>query len=325
MTELQQDPIAAGLLVDVEGTRLDHSPKLSNTKEFNSLLSLLDDPDVRVAEAVVDRLRSMGSVVFDPLLDFLLHTSDELAQFRASSVIRKLNEDRLAKEFVVLSKRLDWGDPRALEDGAFLIARYGYPRLDVERYRVELSALAGMLRQAISGVHSPLEMLAITNDFFFEKQRFRGNQSSFLEADNSYLNRVLDRKIGIPISLAVLYLLVARMRVGLPFSGSSAPGHFLVRFDGTMDEPLFIDAFNGGVVLRKRDIKRFLDASQLSFNEAFLEPAEDRAILLRMMRNLILVFGEAHDTVAQCAFERFVRSITPNPNLDNLLTEDIDE
>ena len=322
MTELRQDlmsPIVT-LNVDVQTSECIVDP------ELQSLLSLLDDPDVRIGEAVLERLRKKGSGILDVLLDFVETSPDDLAKFRAFSIVRECNEERLAKEFAVLAKRLEWGDPRALEDGAFLIARYGYPRLNIERYRLELSALAGMLRDRVAGVQSPLDILAITNDFFFERQKFRGNQTSFLEADNSYLNRVLDRKVGIPISLAVLYLLVARMRVGLPFSGSSAPGHFLVRFDGAMDEPLFIDAFNGGVVLRKRDIKRFLDASQLNFNEAFLEPAEDRSILLRMIRNLILVFGETHDTVGQKAFERFLKLLAPNPSSpDDLLFEDVDE
>ncbi len=315
----RQDPVHTLTKLEVDAPTLD--------RELQPLFSLLDDPDTRISETVIERLRSKGDAILGELLDFVDLTDDELAGDRASMLVRELNEERLAKEFCVLNKRLEWGDPRALEDGAFLVARYGYPRLNIEHYRIELSALAGMLRDRIAGVHSPLEILAITNDFFFEKQKFRGNQGAFLEPDNSYLNRVIDRKMGIPISLAVAYLLIAKMRVGLPFSGSSAPGHFLIRYDGAIEEPLFVDAFNGGVVLRKRDIKRFLDASKLKYNDAFLDPAEDRTIILRMIRNLIMVFGESHDLVGQRAFKRFLRILVPPTEVtpDDVYSEDVEE
>jgi regulator of sirC expression with transglutaminase-like and TPR domain len=107
----------------------------------------------------------------------------------------------------------------------------------------------------------------------------------------------------------VVYILVARDRVGLPFSGASTPGHFLIRYDGVEDEPLFIDAFNGGLILKQRDIKRFLELSKLPFDEAFLRPASPRAILLRMIRNLIIVFTEQQDEPARKAFDKFMKVI----------------
>jgi regulator of sirC expression with transglutaminase-like and TPR domain len=288
-------------------------------RELNSLLSLLDDPDIRVATAVTERLRSRGNGVLYPLLDFIDLSPDELARSRAELIVREFNEETLTTEFTKLARRLDNSERNTLEDGVFLIARYGYPRLAVESYRAELSKLAGMLGDAIAGIHSPLDILIATNDFFFQRQKFRGNQSQFHEPDNSFINRVLDRRMGIPISLSVIYLLIARVRLGLPFSGASAPGHFLIRYDGAGDEPLFVDAFNGGVVLRKRDIKRFLDSYGLLYNEAFLEPADSRSILLRMIRNLIIVFTQLGDLPAQKAFERFEEILSPNSTEDDVL------
>ncbi len=133
-----------------------------------------------------------------------------------------------------------------------------------------------------------------------------------MEPENSYIDRVMERRTGIPISLATVYLLVVRSRLGLPFSGASAPGHFLVRYDGLRTEPLFIDAFNSGIILRERDIKHYLDSSGLPFNRQFLEPSPPRAILLRMIRNLIIVFTERGDSIARQAFEGFMRILAPN-------------
>lgn len=283
-------------------------------EELRSLLSLLDDPDSAIALAVTERLRSRGKIggpssLLDPLLDFIDTRPDALARERAQMLAQEFNEEILLAEFAKLARRMDQGDPKTLEDGAFLIARYGSPRLNHHQYRAKLEELAGRLGDYLFGIDSPLEMLLATNSFFFDEEKFKGNDSTFLDARNSYINDVLDRKLGIPISLALIYLLVARDRVGLPFSGASTPGHFLIRYDGVEDEPLFIDAFNGGLVLKQRDIKRFLELSKLPFDEAFLRPASPRAILLRMVRNLIIVFTEQGDATSRQSFDRFLSAL----------------
>lgn len=279
-------------------------------QELRSLFTLLDDPDTRVGEAVTDKLRQKGTSVIEPLLEFIDLSPDELARDRAEQIVQEFNDDVLVREFENLRRRFESGQIDILEDGALLIARYGQPMLDTEHCRRELSALSGKLREVVAGILERTDVLRATNDFFFEREKFRGNQTKFLDAENSYLNKVVERRIGIPISLAVVYLLVANRRVGLPFSGASAPGHFLIRYDG-LEEPLFIDAFNGGVILRKRDIQRFLEASGLPFNEQFLQPSTDRAILLRMIRNLILVFSETGNQRGERAFKRFMHALAP--------------
>lgn len=281
-------------------------------QELRSLFTLLDDPDHRIAEAVTERLRSRGQSVLDPLLEFIDFAPDPLARERAETLAREFNEEILTEEFKRLAGRMDQGDPKTLEDGAFLIARFGNPRLNVLHYRAELNKLAGSLTDFLFGIDSPLEMLLTTNSFFFDEQKFKGNENTFLEPENSYIDSVIDRRLGIPISLALVYILVARDRVGLPFSGASTPGHFLIRYDGVENEPLFVDAFNGGLILKQRDIKRFLELSKLPFDESFLKPASPRAVLLRMIRNLIIVFTERKDDNSRLSFEKFLRIFAPN-------------
>lgn len=286
--------------------------------ELRSLLSLLDDPDHRVASAVTDRLRLRGQAVLNPLLDFIDFAPDPLARERAETLAREFNEEILLAEFRKLERRIEQGDPKTLEDGAFLIARFATPRLNVQHYRNELTRLGEALNEFLFGIDSPLEMLITTNSFFFDEQKFKGNEKTFLDPDNSYIHAVLDRKLGIPISLALVYILVARDRVGLPFSGSSTPGHFLIRYDGVQNEPLFVDAFNGGLILKQRDIRRFLEVSKLPFDELFLRPASPRAFLLRMIRNLIIVFTERKEEASRQAFERFLRVLAPSSEQSDL-------
>lgn len=277
----------------------------ASTTELRSLFKLLDDPDPHVAVAVEERLRSCGPAILHPLLNFAAASADELAKKRAGRVAHDLNVEQLAEEFAALRQRIEQRERGTLEDGAFLIARYGTPDLDAEAYKAELDALAGMLHDRIRGIHSPVELLAETNEFFFRTRGFRGNHLTFLDPDNSYINHVLDRRVGIPISLATVYTLIAGKRLGLPFTGVSTPGHFLIRYDGVRNEPLFVDAFNGGTVLKREDIRTFLYSSGIPYHESFVFPAPPIAILLRMIRNLIILFQEKKNEASRRAFERF--------------------
>ena len=284
---------------------------LALDSELRSLFTLLDDPDPRVAEAVTERIRKRGRDVIPHLLDFIDITSEPLARERAEGLTSEFHTDRLTRELEEITIRMIDDDPLAFEDGVFLIARFGNPRLNVPELRAELDSFAEMLNYRITGLSSALEVLHEVNHFFFEDLRFRGNHAKFLEPENSYIDKVIERRMGIPISLAIVYLLITR-RLGLPFSGASAPGHFLIRYDGLHTEALFIDAFNGGVLLRERNIKHYLDGSGLPFNKQFLEPALPQQILLRMIRNLIIVFSERGNMPARGAFEGFMRILAPN-------------
>ena len=273
--------------------------------EFLSLVSLLDDPDIRVSTAVEERLRERGDSMLHPLLNFIDLAPDDIAKHRATEIANEINEKMLLEEFANLRHKFEERKRGALEEGVFLIARYGYPRIDCEYYKAELDALAGMMHDRIKGIHSPEEVLHSVNDFFFKIRGFKGNHEQFLEADNSYINQVLDRRLGIPISLAVTYVLIAGHRLGLPFAGVSTPGHFLIRYDGVPGEPLFVDAYNNGLILREKDIKKFLYTSGLPYYESFIRPASPRMILLRMLRNLIVLFHEKKEKKSQKTFERF--------------------
>ena len=292
--------------------------------ELRSLFSLLDDPDERVASAVTDRIKKRGLSVLEPLLDLSRTTDDDLTRIRIEQITTEFNTEVLASEFLALSRRLEANDPTALEDGIFLIARFANAHCFVEGYKELLDDYASMLRLRIQGLTSALEILNVCNTFFFEELRLRGNQGKFLEPENSYIDRVLDRKVGIPISLAVVYLLVAKYRLNLPFSGASAPGHFLIRYDGIPSEAIFVDAFNGGVILRERDIKRYLDSSGFPFNVSFLAPAQPRAILLRMIRNLIIVFTEQSMPSSRHSFERFMKILAPDTEDSDVFLRGLD-
>jgi regulator of sirC expression with transglutaminase-like and TPR domain len=182
-----------------------------------------------------------------------------------------------------------------LARACLLIAQDAYPELEVERYMGEIERMAIRLRGGLPASCDAEERVVALNQFLYEDMGYWGNTDDYYDPRNSYLNEVIERKTGIPITMSILYMELGR-RIGLPLEGVSFPGHFLVRLRlrGGM---LVLDPFLGGAPqseeeLRSR-VKRVipdgvaddLPASELPLDQ-FLEPASNRQILLRVLRNL---------------------------------------
>ena len=181
------------------------------------------------------------------------------------------------------------------------IAQDAYPGLDVEGYVGEIDRFAKRLRARCAPQAAVEDRVIALNEFLFDDLGFGGNTDDYYDPRNSYLNEVIDRRTGIPITLAVLYMEIGR-RIGLPLEGVSFPGHFLVRLPlrgGT----LVLDPFSGGVPQSEAELRERLtrviprDAAdgvpvaELPLDQ-FLEPASNRQILARLLRNLKGVYRE---------------------------------
>jgi len=181
------------------------------------------------------------------------------------------------------------------------IAEDAYPGLDVDGYIGEIERFAARMRARLATGAAAEDRVIALNELLFDDLGFNGNTDDYYDPRNSYLNEVLDRRKGIPITLSVLYMEIGR-RIGLPFEGVSFPGHFLVRLPmrgGT----LVLDPFSGGVPqsaaeLRER-LKRVIPRGATSGVpvadlplDQFLEPASNRQILARLLRNLKGVYRE---------------------------------
>ena len=188
-----------------------------------------------------------------------------------------------------------------LAHACLLIAQDAYPDLHVERYLGDIERMAMRLRGLMPATSAPEERVAVLNQFLFEDLGFRGNTEEYYDPRNSYLNDVLDRKIGIPISLSIVYMAVGR-RVGLPLEGVSFPGHFLVRLRMRAGV-LVLDPFAGGAPQSEADLRERLQRvipagatdnvpiSELPLDQ-FIEAASNRQILARVLRNLKAIYRE---------------------------------
>jgi regulator of sirC expression with transglutaminase-like and TPR domain len=167
------------------------------------------------------------------------------------------------------------------------LAQTQYPDLDQEHYRRHLNHYAFRASKYIKGVAGSPAIAAALSHYLFDKEGFRGNRRDYYNPANSYFNDVMDRRSGIPITLAIVYIAIAS-RLNLPVFGAPFPGHFLVRFEGE-HEAFYVDAFSKGKLLSEQDCRKRLKdqyKDEVSFQEGFLQAASHRDILLRLLGNL---------------------------------------
>lgn len=195
-----------------------------------------------------------------------------------------------------------------LATAALHLAQEEYPQLAVEAYQAQLDEMAAAVRQQLPAEPYPLRRIQVLNAYLYEELGYRGNTENYYDPRNSYLNDVMDRRVGIPISLSLLYLEVAS-RIGLPMVGIGFPGHFLVR-PTVRDMAVFVDPFHQGEVLFIEDCQERLQqmyGPNAQLRSHFLEPVGARQFLGRMLNNLKMIYLNRQDiTRALAAIERIL-------------------
>ena len=174
-----------------------------------------------------------------------------------------------------------------LDEAALAIALEEYPSLDVEEYLVRLDALGERVRRLAPAPVRAASALAALRRVLHEEEGLRGNERDYYDPRNSFLNEVLDRKLGIPISLAVVWIEVGR-RAGLELRGVGFPGHFLAKYASPTGPEVFIDAFNGGEMLSADEcVARYrARTGGRELDRRYLAAVDSRQLLARMLQNL---------------------------------------
>lgn len=267
--------------------------------QIKALIHLLSDPNERVASAIRDQLVSIG----EPALPYLAEAEIQQPQHadRIVHVIQAIHSSQLEQELQTLVGRAQ--EEVDLEAGTFLIARLAYPTLDVQHYRQEIDQLAAEVRDRFTPGISSLAAVKILNQYLFQQKGFYGNRRDYYDPDNSFLNRVIDRRTGIPISLSVLYLLIGQ-RLGLPLTGVGMPGHFLVKLESEQ-HPTFVDCFSSGALLHEADCARFLSEAGYRFQISYLQTSPNHLILTRILRNLIAIYQKVNEQEKADRLSRF--------------------
>lgn len=260
--------------------------------QLRALITLLDDRDEALAARCRRRVLREGARAMPFLLESLLHPREGVraAAAEVARTLRRIDaEQHLLRYVRKVSDGLD------LEEAACLLAQTENPDLDVAALRAQLDRLAKELSLRAPGDADALEPRGIAarlKQLLAEEQGLKGNVEDYYDPQNSFIDQVLERKVGIPISLSAVYLFVCR-RLDLPVYGVGLPGHFLLQC-GTRGE-LFLDPFNGARTLDRAECTRYLAKAGRGNEESLLGVTPDRFILARMIANLLAVFRRKGD------------------------------
>ena len=256
-------------------------------KHRKALISLLADEDPKVYQTVRTTILSYGPSCSDWMREYSL-SNDPVLRRRANEIIDHFARQEADIQFLAFC--LSRGEDFDLEQGVLLLCRTQYPQINTEAYSALLDDYAGELRERLD-LNGPVDqIIRVINDYLFRELKYTGDEQNFGDTENSYFTCVLDRRIGNPISLSLLYLLLGR-RLRLPIAGIGLPGNFLCRFQSSRAE-IYIDAFHGGRVLVKADCIKMVMQLQHRFDDSFLAPVTPRRILLRICANLHQVYTQ---------------------------------
>ncbi len=258
--------------------------KTLSDREMRSLVSLLDEEDPSNLSLVQNRILELGPDAL-PYLDEMRRRCEVELAGRVDELARRLHLLRLREEFRELAAAPD------LERGVWLLSRFGTPAADTALSSAWLDACAEAVRRDLPAGATPAQTAEALNRQLFEVLGFCGNEKHYYDPSNSFLDRVIEKRRGIPVSLSALYLLLAR-RLALPAFGVATPGHFLVGLR-LGPQSSYLDAYNRGRTMSLADVQGMLARSGYEFRPEFVAPAPARDILARMMRNLISIYQKA--------------------------------
>lgn len=233
---------------------------------------------------------------------------------RQAAQIRRLAADIHAHQVreqlaATLEDRQGAASPDLLS-AALLVARLDNPDVDVQAYVEKVDAVAAQIRQTLPPDADAQQRLEGLDEMMFRQLGYRGSRFEYYTQENSYLNQVIDDREGLPIALCVLYMELGR-RLELPMEGLGLPGHFVVRVPGEGDSPIYVDVFNQGRRLSRRDIDELI-SDRARPSPDFFRSQSAADIVERMLRNLL---GLAEDSRADDDIFRYVETLSAlNPS-----------
>ena len=251
----------------------------------SALVKLLADDDPAVYHSIRQKILSFGAPAADWLRPYTLSREPAIRR-RAQEIVLRLDRQTADNRF--LGFCLKQGQELDLEQGAWLLAQTQYPEINIAGYEALLDSFAEDLREQVWESNGAEELLTAINHYCFDRLGFMGNEENYYDPENSYLNRVLDRRTGNPINLCLVYLLLAR-RLSLPIVGIGLPGHFICRYQSSSIE-VYIDPFNRGKLKTKAECIQYLLQGNYSVRDDYLAPVSPRRLLLRVCGNLHQIY-----------------------------------
>ena len=264
-----------------------------------ALLGLLDDDSPFVQKALAEELKRLSGSG-EAFLREISQGLDASLAVRARELLNELGWADGVQAFLEFIRSLKY----ELETGWFLLDRAVYPTCDIAACHLFLDEIAERCRELMTPPTSAREQCRIMNRVFFHEYGFRGATKDFSDPENSFLHKVVERRRGLPITLSVIYLLVAR-RIGMELEPIGLPGRFMVGCF-TEEPPFYIDVWAGGRFREAHELEAFLGDSPSDQSGGYLLPVTVAETLSRGCRNLAMHYRQAGNTELAGLFLRFV-------------------
>ncbi len=266
---------------------------------LNALIKLLDEPDEAAYGLIREQILLIGPDAIVPLQSHLENTFNSLVQERIQWLIRKLHQDSLYAEF------LNWltiGSSDLLQ-GFILVTKTQFPSLDDKEIIARIEQLKIDIWIELHENLTALENVKVLNHILFDIHHFDGNKSEMTAPQNNYINTFLDSKKGSPISLGMLFIIMAQ-KLGLPVYGVNLPQHFILAYltasgienPGEDDVLFYINPYNKGAVFTRREIDLFIGQMKIKPDKSFFAPCSNPDIIRRLINNLVFSYNQSGDS-----------------------------
>ena len=261
-------------------------------KELKALVSLLDDEDAQIISHVEEKIISLGEEIIPFLESEWESNLNPLVQNRIEDLIHILQFDLLKNRLVAWFEE----DSPDLLKGMWLIATYQYPDLEYSRLRQDLEQIYYEAWLEFKTDVHPYDQVKLLNSVIFNKLRFGANTKNFHAPGNSMVNVVLENRKGNPISLCVIYMLVAQ-KLKMPVYGVNLPNLFILTYKSENENyaQFYINAFNRGLIFSKDDIDNYIAELRINPQDGYYPPCSNKDIILRSLRNLVNSFDKIGD------------------------------
>jgi regulator of sirC expression with transglutaminase-like and TPR domain len=256
-------------------------------KELKALISLLDDEDTQIVSHIEEKILSLGTSIIPYLEQEWESNFNPQVQRRIEELIHTLQYE-LLKERI-----LNWykSEDQDLLTGMWLVATYQYPDLELIKLKQDLEQIYYETWLEFKPDLYPFDEIKVINSVLFNKLKFGANTKNFHSPGNSMINIVLESKKGNPITLCVIYMMVAQ-KLKLPVYGVNLPNLFVLTYKDERQAPFYINAFNRGLIFSKQDIENYISELHLAPQDSFFEPCSSLEIIRRVFRNLIMSFDK---------------------------------
>lgn len=273
-------------------------------KEIKALVSLLDDNDTTIVNQVEEKIISYGNEIIPFLEREWENSFNPIIQRKLEELIHLLQFEQLK------SRLVDWKEKgyKDLLEGMWLVATYQYPDLELETLTRQIGQIYSEAWREFRPEIHPYDQVKILNNVLYSKYKFSANTKNFHSPANSMINIVLETKKGNPISLCVIYLLIAQ-KLEMPVYGVNLPNLFICTYKSPLIQ-FYINAFNRGLLFSRADLENYVVNLHISSMDVFFEPCTHLDIIKRVLRNLIVSFEKIGDHYKEDEIKTLLNAIS---------------